>query len=324
MPTILHRLQTLFYIVYYYFHLGWLYYNRWIFDPRPNLKDPHSHTIVILGDDNALGFGDWTMIGNPAGLAYKLPELIHKEPNIRQRWYVLNRGAWRKTSEEWLPESESLLFVYLLALDAAPLNKQNIFSLQKQTPKPTLLRTTLAPLKVRSADIFILIVGAEDVRTKIITPQQTLYNIRAICDHILKHSTAARPPTVYVTSVPTAGDDLLLDEVQRKKNEERNRLIKEWLKNPPANVCAGPIIDLSNFEYDRNDIYSKDRRHFNSHVCISGYYRVAKDFLLVMKSDMVKREFGVFKTQLGLDYASDDEDKVAEAGATGETAEVKA
>lgn len=43
-----------------------------------------------------------------------------------------------------------------------------------------------------------------------------------------------------------------------------------------------------------------------------------------MKSNMVKREFGVFKTQLGLDYDSDDKDKVAEAGVTGETTEVKA
>ncbi|RUS32841.1 hypothetical protein BC938DRAFT_474116 [Jimgerdemannia flammicorona] len=229
----------------------------------------------LIGDDHAMGYGDWAMLGNPAGLAHKLPQLFPKEATLRQRWIVLSRGRWHTTTEEWLPESES-----------------------KEKIKPRILSAMMNEPKIQTAEIFVIIVGSEDVRTKTITPKQSLHNIQAICAYILKCSTIAKPPTIFIASIPTAGDDQLLNEAQIKANEERNRLIEEWLSNPPANVLAGPKIDLTNFEYDRADIYCKDKRHFNTH----GYHRVAKDILLAIKSEMVKREFGVFKAELGLDY----------------------
>src|SRR5947209_5351790 len=115
--------------------------------------------------------------------------------------------------------------------------------------------------------------------------------MRAITSHIYAHS--SNPPNIYVASIPTAGDDLLLPPDKREDNQTRNKLIAEWLESNPYEgmMKMGPRIDVENYEYRRRDIYWKDMKHFSR----AGYGMVAKDLFLIMKDDIVKREFKVFR-----------------------------
>lgn len=92
-----------------------------------------------------------------------------------------------------------------------------------------------------------------------------------------------------------------------RQNQERNNLLKAWLaaeedksKDNPAGqegrIKAGPFIDLGNYEYDREDLYT---RPFRSHLTREGYIKVTKDFVLQAESDFVKCEFQVFTSNRG-------------------------
>lgn len=62
------------------------------------------------------------------------------------------------------------------------------------------------------------------------------------------------------------------------------------------NVLRGLQIDLSNFEMKRRNLYWRDGRHFSD----IGYTKMAKDWVPLIKPDMVKREFALFRADLGL------------------------
>ncbi|OZJ04713.1 hypothetical protein BZG36_01812 [Bifiguratus adelaidae] len=242
------RLKAFLFTLYYYLHLLLLHWNKWVFDPRPKQRDLYARRIVVLGDDHAFGFGDWSGPGVPTGIAHKITLATFREPTLRQRWRL-----------------------------------QRVF----ENPKTS------------GADIYVIALGSNDARYTSLTPAETLANLQSICDYILEKCTASVDPTIYVLSIPTAGDQELLTPEKQSDNRHRNELMAQWLEGetaqqPGPNIRAGPRIDLSNYDYERRNIYWYDQRHFNKR----GYTQITKDLILIMRGDMVKREFAIFTRQL--------------------------
>ncbi|KAF9429749.1 hypothetical protein BGZ94_009648 [Podila epigama] len=68
-----------------------------------------------------------------------------------------------------------------------------------------------------------------------------------------------------------------------------------------SGVLRGLDLDQeSNFEYRRKNLYWHDGRHFND----IGHAKMAKDWVPFLQSDMVKREFSLYRSDLGLEDSS--------------------
>lgn len=168
-------------------------------------------------------------------------------------------------------------------------------------------------------------------RDPALTPQDTLRNIELICQALRRTGNTSK--SIYLCTIPTAGDDTFLTEEQRADNLTRNRLIQDYVKKYVAcfmfhsfptmlalltvwhstvvltsclprslfrndeGVLPGLEIDLaSNFEMKRRNLYWQDGRHFSD----NGYGKIAKDWIPIIRPDMVKREFLLFRSDLGL------------------------
>lgn len=88
--------------------LQWLYFCRWIVQPKRVIKPvaEYCHKMVIIGDGFALGFGDGVYFGHCGGIAHYLTSLIRKEVKIRHKWQILNQGIANTTAIDWSPTSE--------------------------------------------------------------------------------------------------------------------------------------------------------------------------------------------------------------------------
>ncbi|KAG0371393.1 hypothetical protein BGZ54_000020 [Gamsiella multidivaricata] len=229
---------------------------------------------LIAGDDHALGVGDYSTITAGSGIAHKLSKELAKEVSIRQSWQIFNRGEYKTSTEDWLLPADS-----------------------KRLEKPELLARLLQDPKYLRAEIVIIMLGSYDVlqRNPSLTPQDTLRNLELICQALKR--TGKEGKSIYLCTIPTAGDDIYLTEQQRVDKLARNRLIEEYVKKNDDGVLPGLQIDLaSNFEMKRKNLYWQNGRHFSE----IGYTKMAKDWVPVIRPDMVKREFALFRSDLGL------------------------
>lgn len=60
-----------------------------------------------------------------------------------------------------------------------------------------------------------------------LTPEDTLRNLENICQALRK--TGNQEKSIYLCSLPTAGDDTVISEEQQADNLTRNRLIQEYI-----------------------------------------------------------------------------------------------
>ncbi|KAK9760305.1 hypothetical protein K7432_015819 [Basidiobolus ranarum] len=268
MSTAYEWIKQLLFSLYVTIRVYCLVVNRLIFDPKP-YSGRYGHKIVIIGDGFALGFGGTLIPGLGGGIATALHLKLADDRNIKQTWQLYNRGSYGSTSEDWLPSAES-----------------------KRKVKAHLLEKTVNERKIADAEVYFVLVGSEDI-SKIqgegISAEEIVNNLKSICQYLRK-----KDKEVYLTTIPTAdasqkGGKYL--ETAKKCNE----LILQYLEESADGVKAGPRIDLGNIEYDRDDLYWSDGKHFNS----VGYEKIAKDFLFNSKSDLVKLEFARFKKDLG-------------------------
>ncbi|KAG0243833.1 hypothetical protein BGX31_010157 [Mortierella sp. GBA43] len=216
----------------------------------------------------------WVFFAPFAGIAPKLVKELAKEVTVRQSWQIFNRGEYKTSTEDWLHPADS-----------------------KRLDKPKLLTRIFQDPKYRMAEIVIIMLGSYDVleNNPSLTPQETLRNLQLICQSLQRNGKERK--SIYLSTIPTAGDDLYLTERQRADNVERNRLILEYVKKNDDGVLPGLDIDPdSNFEMRRGNLYWNDGRHFSD----IGYTKMAKDWVPLIKNDMVKREFALFQRDLGL------------------------
>ncbi|KAF9327958.1 hypothetical protein BG006_008793 [Podila minutissima] len=265
--------KVFFQVCYFYLKLGFIHLARW-YEPALRKKGSYNHTIIVLGDDHAMGVGGYSTIPGGSGITNKLGKEFAKEASIRQNWQIYNRGEYRTSTEDWLLPADS-----------------------KRKEKPTLLAKVLQDPKYLKAEIIIVMLGSQDVLQKnpSLTPDDTLRNLENICQALRK--TGNLDKSIYLCSLPTAGDDTFISEEQQADNLTRNRLIQEYIAANDDGVLQGLQLDLaSNFEYKRRNLYWQDGRHFSD----IGYGKMAKDWVPLIRPDMVKREFSLFLPDLGL------------------------
>ncbi|ORX92121.1 SGNH hydrolase [Basidiobolus meristosporus CBS 931.73] len=241
--------------------------NRLIFDPKP-YHGEYGHKIVLIGDGFALGFGGTLIPGLGGGIATALYLKLIDDRAIKQTWQIYNRGVYGSTSEDWLPSAES-----------------------KRKVKAHLLETTVNEPKLADAEVYIVLVGSNDAGKQgdQISAEETVNNLKSICQFLRK-----KDKEVYLATIPTA-DASRKGEKFFENAKQCNDLIVQYLEEAAHGVKAAPRIDLDNIEYDRDDLYWSDGKHFNS----VGYEKIAKDFLYNSKSDLIKLEFARFKKDLG-------------------------
>ncbi|KAF9904894.1 hypothetical protein EC991_002257 [Linnemannia zychae] len=271
--SIIRTLKVFLTVSLFYFKLGFIYFARW-HEPKLRRKGSYNHSIVVLGDDHALGVGDYSTLTAGSGLAHKLGSELAKEVSIRQSWQIFNRGEYKTCTEDWLHPADS-----------------------KRKEKPTLLTKLFQDPKFLKAEIVIVMLGSNDVLHKdpTTTPQETVRNLELICQALSRAGKENK--SIYLCSIPTAGDDTFLTEEQMADNLTRNQLIEAYCEKNSDGVLPGLKIDLaSNFEMKRRNLYWQDGRHFSS----IGYTKMAKDWVPMLRPDMVKREFALFRSDLGL------------------------
>lgn len=74
-------------------HLGWLRLNSWAVRAfvgtrlTSSLGDtPVVRKVLILGDGNAEGVGDWVTMGSTGGVQRRLARLLREEERVREDW----------------------------------------------------------------------------------------------------------------------------------------------------------------------------------------------------------------------------------------------
>ncbi|KAI9146190.1 SGNH hydrolase-type esterase domain-containing protein [Paraphysoderma sedebokerense] len=288
--TIISIFHYFYYALRSYFHKYWILFNRFLFEPWVDSKREFSHKIVIIGDEFALGYGDWVVFGGTPGLGSRITSLLQRETKIRQRWRVYNRGEIGSTSESWLPKAESVGFCFCRT-SRTFVNRGTTCRPKKSRKEDNLFAKTFDNSRYANADMVVILVGSNDcLKGNQLEPTATLSNIKDIAENLAKSG-----KFVYVCSIPNFGDTFEAAET-RQKNEERNKLLQEWLKSPKYDkIIAGPRLDLSNFEYKRKAFYWFDGVHFNS----KGYKKVAEDLTEILLHDCVKIEFAEFSKKLG-------------------------
>ncbi|KAG0002371.1 hypothetical protein BGZ80_000841 [Entomortierella chlamydospora] len=260
-------------ICFFYIKLWFIYLARW-YEPPLRTKGSYNHAIVVLGDDHALGVGDYSSMVSGSGIAFKLGRELAKEGAIRQSWQIYNRGEYKTNTEDWLHPADS-----------------------KRIEKPELMIKLIHDPKYLKAEIVIVMLGSYDTLQKnpSLTPQDTLRNLELICQALKR--TGNERKSIYLCTIPTAGDDVFLTEEQRADNLTRNLLIEAYATKNDDGVLPGLHLDLaSNFEMKRRNLYWRDGRHFSD----IGYTKMAKDWIPLIRPDMVKREFALFRSDLGL------------------------
>ncbi|RKP04696.1 hypothetical protein THASP1DRAFT_33503 [Thamnocephalis sphaerospora] len=181
----------------HYLYLFRLWYIRWMLDPRPR-NDPREHTILIVGDSNAYGYGDNWKASTP-GIAGYIERAARAESSVRQIWRAVNRGVFGSTSATWAPQQGSA------------------------EGSVSLIEKTLQDPRAREAEIAIVLLGSEDGRT-MLSPEATMTNLRAVCEILGQQGSRL----VYLVNIPTMSASL--DGAEQAGNVLRNDLIQEYLK----------------------------------------------------------------------------------------------
>eukprot|EP00842_Homolaphlyctis_polyrhiza_P006818 jgi/Hompol1/725/HPOL_005397-RA len=162
-----------------------------------------------------------------------------------------------------------------------------------QKDRKTHFESVFSNPKYQDAHIIILLLGFNDSRLPSpgISPEQTVANIHAICKVL-----GNMQKTVFVCPIANAGDDTHADSELLEQNMRRNEMILEYsTRGDKPFVCAGPKIDVMNYEYRVDRYYADDKQHFNA----KGYEKLAKDFVDLIVNRMVQQEFKQFSTALG-------------------------
>ncbi|KAF9439118.1 hypothetical protein BGZ76_011356 [Entomortierella beljakovae] len=189
--TIFRSSKVFLTVCFFYLKLGFIYLARWY---EPSLRDDH-----------ALGVGGYSTITGGSGIAHRLARELGKEAAIRQSWQIFNRGEYKTSTEDWLLPADS-----------------------KRKEKPELLTKLFRDPKYLRADIVIVMLGSYDALLKdpTLTPEDTQRNLELICQALKR--TGNESKSIYLCTIPTAGDDLYLTEQQIADNLIRNTLIESY------------------------------------------------------------------------------------------------
>lgn len=144
--------------------------------------------LVVIGDDSALGVGDWVTLLSYPGVHRRLNEVINLDTMTRPigrgvMWNAYDGGRSASMSSDWLPECEMTRELVNLKRKWRLIGTRNLFD--------SLFDPNVG--EHRNADIVIVMLGQHDR----CNPQETKLNIIKICVELMK-----RNKYVIVCAVP--------------------------------------------------------------------------------------------------------------------------
>eukprot|EP01065_Artemidia_motanka_P032761 TRINITY_DN39744_c0_g1_i1.p2 TRINITY_DN39744_c0_g1~~TRINITY_DN39744_c0_g1_i1.p2 ORF type:complete len:305 (+),score=97.05 TRINITY_DN39744_c0_g1_i1:99-1013(+) len=257
------RVIALWLAVRTWLHFCWISLNNYLWrDKMWRRRDGLHREILIVGDETAVGFGDWIVCSQTPGYGKTLRrELMggggRGPTEIRFTWNVFSVGHLHSTSDDWLPD---------------------------QTKKPSrlpflvwknLFEDTFGPSgRFADCDCVVLHVGLHD-RHK--DPEQTAANCMRIAEELIQ-----RGKRVWISGMPVRGH---MDRIRHGwLLSERNQAIRQAvtkLGHPYLNFG----IDLE--EYRRQDLYTWDSTHLSSR----GYSKLGRDMYKLLRWPLVSIEF---------------------------------
>ncbi|KAJ3074254.1 hypothetical protein HDU99_001768, partial [Rhizoclosmatium hyalinum] len=218
-----------------------------------------SHQIVVIGDEIAYGVGDTSRLGAPPGLAKHLCQKLMNEAKVKHIWEIYNQGKSGSTSRDWLPRSER----------------------KDGSDSKGYFESVFSNKKTEQAEVVIIMLGFNDARVTAnpISPAESVQNISSIC-RVLRNL----GKDVYLCTISTYGDKVVLTEAQTEGNVVRNEGILEYLNS--KEVFTGARLDAQSYEFRSKEFY-KDGVYLNQ----KAYKKLAKDFGDMILNTLVKREF---------------------------------
>ncbi|KAI9090996.1 SGNH hydrolase-type esterase domain-containing protein [Phlyctochytrium arcticum] len=253
--------------------ISWLKFNHWLTlksgsetKPRSNYKNK----MVIIGDDFAFGFGDSISGGIVPGLAGHLKRALQSDRyKLRQSWTLYNRGVHGSTTAEWLPKKFQ----------------------DDRSSRTSHFETTFNDSVCTDASVVLILLGFNDFRANpTITAEDTVQNIANITRTLRDLG-----KDVWVCTIANQSDQTRSNEIL-EENLRRNEVLMNWLNDNKYGVKAGPRLDTMEFDYSHKSFWHSDGEHLSG----KGYRKLAKDFADLIATSLVKREFGKFRTDLGL------------------------
>mmetsp|Transcript_4962 Transcript_4962/g.16658 ORF Transcript_4962/g.16658 Transcript_4962/m.16658 type:complete len:286 (+) Transcript_4962:151-1008(+) len=237
-------------------------------------ETPRSHKVVVVGDGLAEGLGDWvTLLSSVGGISTRLEALLRRDPQVRTRWRVLNRGRNASTSRDWLPGRGA-----------------------------SLLDATLSSRGGRDASVVVVALGSEDVvRGEHNLPvsalskdapyaeedlAETVRNVRSVCEHL-----RARGVRVALCDLPTEGA-----VIGRRRGHVRrmNRQLKQYAASTAGGANPVLLVRVSDFKVQGASNRAFDGVHLNS----GGYKALAGLVMEAVKPHALAVEWNMWKQRL--------------------------
>lgn len=246
----------------------------------------YHHSVLMLGDGFAEGFGDGSIIfGHRGGLAHYMPKLIGKSDIIRHQWTISNAGITDSRAKDWSP------------LNLTKKGEKNYF------------HSLCSTLEFAQAEIVVILVGSMDAAAVSIsdssssrtnsstgngksddkddkTAEETLKHLKDLCDAIRKKNKRVCLGTV---------SDLPSNESHMESQRKVNRLIQEYCSSTKYDdipVVCGPQVNSPLFR--KSETRAFDGMHLNG----QSYKVLTKNAFEMLEPMMVKVEWGTWKEKL--------------------------
>ncbi|KAJ3415821.1 ATP synthase d subunit [Chytridiales sp. JEL 0842] len=250
--------------------------NHWLFSNTPSTvkgSAAFTHSIVIVGDDFAYGFGDTSGLGTLPGVGRHLKGRLVFNQKVKHCWRVYNKGIVGSLSSDWVPASER-------NTEEGDSYFEKVFR-----GKPG-----------ADAEIVIILLGFNDVRAKLlnrspVSAEQTLENLIKLCK-VLRNM----GKDVVISRISTWGDKAVLPLELVEENKERNEILGDWIETNELGVLKGPDLSAEGYDFKSPSFYYIDGVHFSTR----GYAKYAKDLEDVMLNTIVKKEFASIRKELGI------------------------
>jgi lysophospholipase L1-like esterase len=124
---------------------------------RPTKTSKFKHKVLVIGDDTAVGFGDWITCGARPGVCPPLQEILRRKRQLQHQWTCVNAGVLGSTSDDWRPDAaESASSTRWWSPFGASLFNSDLAS------KGTLWKDVFDAPRYNDAEIVVVCVGMND------------------------------------------------------------------------------------------------------------------------------------------------------------------
>eukprot|EP01062_Namystynia_karyoxenos_P070201 TRINITY_DN65592_c0_g1_i1.p1 TRINITY_DN65592_c0_g1~~TRINITY_DN65592_c0_g1_i1.p1 ORF type:complete len:355 (+),score=90.97 TRINITY_DN65592_c0_g1_i1:79-1065(+) len=243
---LLPKLRAAYYAVRNALHFLLLWLNRQLWVHHGWRRSRNKRDILIIGDETAIGFGDWLVCGQEPGYGKYLQQELKGAKDVKFEWSVFSEGHLGARSDDWLP--------------LGPSRPRRLRWLVWKT----LFQDAFGPSGLHAdCDIVIIHLGAHDEHDD---PERTADNIITIGRELV-----SRGKRVWVCGMPIRSHALDPTNVRHGwLLSERNNAIKSAIKRAGIDhlqFAADPET------YRKPELYGWDGQHLSR----KGYMRLGKE-----------------------------------------------